>query len=291
MENLIISIILNIVKNIDLDNYKKYGKIIGILLWNVLNSRRNTAIESVYKHINVRNYSKASKIAKTSFINTGISFFEYLLLRNIDYKFIKTKVFIDAKSKKNLEILSLSTRPAVIITGHLGAWELLLKVLKFYLPEKQAKVVVKFPKNNFLVQLIRELRTDNNIEIVGHRLVTHKILPFLKKGGLTAFLADHNCLRKEAIFLPFLGEVAAVNFGPALIALRSKALVWPTFLLRSKEGFNFFLEDPLDTKELSGSLKEKIQKVTTFYTQCIEKKVLAYPEQWYWIHRRWKTRP
>ncbi|MDK2921941.1 MAG: Kdo2-lipid lauroyltransferase/acyltransferase [Desulfonauticus sp.] len=288
MENLSVNFIKYIAKKISTDSYQIYGEKIGILLWNLLSSRRKYAIESIIKHLNF-NYNKALSIAKKSFIHTGISYFESLMLENVDYRFIKEKVKI--KNEENLEKISKSKRPAVVVTGHLGSWELLLKVLRYYLPEKKSQIVVKFSKNKFLANLIGELRESKNIEIVGHRLVTHKIFPQLKRGGLAAFLVDHNCLRKEAIFLPFLNEIAAVNMGPALIALRTRALVWPTFLVRNREGFEFYLENPLDTQNLQGTLKDKVKDIASFYTQAVEKKVYSFPEQWYWLHRRWKTRP
>ena len=105
-----------------------------------------------------------------------------------------------------------------------------------------------------------------------------------------AFLVDHNTSRDEAIFLPFLGEEAAVNRGPALIAVRSNALVCPIFLLRDKDKYVLCMEEPLDPLELQGTSEEKIEAVTRFYTAAVERIVRRAPEQWFWMHNRWKTK-
>jgi KDO2-lipid IV(A) lauroyltransferase len=109
---------------------------------------------------------------------------------------------------------------------------------------------------------------------------------------MTAFLVDHNCSREEAVFLPFLGKTAAVNMGPALLALRSKALVLPVFLLR-EEGmqYRFQVGEALDTATLTGTREEKIRAIARFYTRAVEHMVHERPEQWFWMHKRWKTRP
>ncbi|SDN27952.1 KDO2-lipid IV(A) lauroyltransferase [Desulfonauticus submarinus] len=288
LDEIFIQLLINWSRSINIYSCDRYGRIIGLLLWNLLKKRREQTIFSIQKHLGL-DFIQAKSLAKQSFIHTGMAYFESFLVQNFDYKFMCDNVVTD--DLDNINLLKNSKRPAVIVTGHLGPWEMLLALLKFYLPNKSTQVVVKFPKNKFMAKLIKRLRTERNAEIVGHRLITYKLLPNLRQGGMAAFLVDHNTLKKEAIFLPFLGEIAAVNIGPALIALRAKALIWPAFVIREGTKIRLFLEKPLDTKTLNGTLKDKIKVITQFYTQAVEKKVLSYPEQWYWLHRRWKTRP
>ena len=87
-----------------------------------------------------------------------------------------------------------------------------------------------------------------------------------------------------------------MNAGPALLAVRSGAVVWPCFLVREPDGegrarYAFELHPPLDTTGLEGSREEKIRRTAMFYTEAVEATVRAHPEQWFWMHRRWKTRP
>jgi KDO2-lipid IV(A) lauroyltransferase len=90
--------------------------------------------------------------------------------------------------------------------------------------------------------------------------------------------------------MPFLGEEAAVNAGPALLAVRGKALVWPVVLVREGKDYVFRLLKPLDTAELTGTREENIQTAARFYTDAIEEFIREHPEQWFWMHDRWKTK-
>ena len=94
----------------------------------------------------------------------------------------------------------------------------------------------------------------------------------------------------EAFFLPFLGEEAAVNKGPAVLAVRAKALVWPIALIRDGDRYRIIIEEPLDTALLEGDAEEKALAVAAFYTEANERMVRRAPDQWFWMHNRWKTK-
>jgi KDO2-lipid IV(A) lauroyltransferase len=114
----------------------------------------------------------------------------------------------------------------------------------------------------------------------------------MRHQGMVGFLLDHNTSRKEAIFLPFFNDTAAVNMGPALLAARVKAMVYPVFLRRDgMRRYTLHMREPLDVAALEGSVSERVRQVAEFYTKAVEDEVRACPEQWLWMHDRWKTRP
>lgn len=86
--------------------------------------------------------------------------------------------------------------------------------------------VVRTYKNKLMDYVTTRLRSSHGADVIGHREAAFPVLRALRKNGYAAFLADHNTSRSEAFFLPFLGEEAAVNKGPAVLAVRAKALVW-----------------------------------------------------------------
>jgi KDO2-lipid IV(A) lauroyltransferase len=136
-----------------------------------------------------------------------------------------------------------------------------------------------------------DLRGARGMLMIDHRKASDIVLPKLRAGGVAAFLVDHNTSRKEAMFLPFLEDTAAVNMGPASLALRAKAAVYPVFLIRDgKGGHILHLLPPLHTATLEGSIKERVQAIAAFYTDAVAEMVRRHPEQWFWMHRRWKTR-
>jgi KDO2-lipid IV(A) lauroyltransferase len=158
---------------------------------------------------------------------------------------------------------------------------------------RKFQIVIQHQKNAALMNVQARLRTRRDIEIVHNKQRDRGLHRNLKNNGLSAFLVDHNCGRRKALFLPFLNKTAAVNKGPAQLAVFANALVWPVFLIRdqSQSRYRVISQPPLDVTALAGTKADRVMAVTHYYTAAVEAMVRRYPEQWYWIHKRWKTRP
>ncbi len=257
-------------------------------MWFILPKRRKIALYHVQRHLNLDKKS-SFELAKKSFIHSGIAFIELLIKRKVDFRFFNERVKI--KDRKIVEEVIKTKRPIVAVTAHIGSWELLGGLLSLAFKDRPSLIVVRHPKDEAFKEVLNRFRSAWNVDIVSNKESAPQILSCLKKNGIVAFLVDQNCGKRWAIFLKFFRDIAAVNMGPALMALRSKALVWPVFLLRNNN--NYILEsfEPLDTLTLRGNIKEKTKLVASFYTQKVEEIIKKYPEQWFWMHRRWKTRP
>ncbi len=264
------------------------GKLLGWLLWFFLPGRRRLARRTMEHHLGC-SPTESSKLVYRNFQHTGRSFLELLHSRKVDYRFMQNRVRIEEPQR--LETILGMQRPIVAITGHLGAWELLSGFIALYFPKRPCQIVVRHPKNEALKEMMLHFRSKNNVEIVSSKQAAPRVRSCLSKQGLSGFLVDHNTRRSQSVFLPFLREYAAVNMGPALLALRCKAVVWPIFMVRENGGYVIHNHEPLDTLTLEGSLREKVTRVAQFYTSEVEAMVERYPEQWLWMHKRWKTRP
>lgn len=264
---------------------RSLGNGLGTMLWYVLPGRRRLAIANIGRHLGMTPEA-ARQLAKESFAHNGRSFLECVLIPH----------FYDDSSRLRvprpdlLERLLDPSRPAVIISAHLGAWELLAAPLGKWNSDRISMAVVRKYRNLIIEQLTTRLRSAHGVQIIGHRDVAFSVVRALRKNGIVAFLADHNTRHNDAAFLPFLGEEAAVNKGPALLALCGKAQIWPVFMIREGDTFVLHLEEPLDTVTLEGANEEKILTATRFYTEAIERMIRLTPEQWFWMHNRWKTK-
>jgi KDO2-lipid IV(A) lauroyltransferase len=169
-------------------------------------------------------------------------------------------------------------------------WHLLPERKK--IAARHSQIVVRQSKDTYIRRIMDHYRGSEKVEIVHQDQAAREVLRCLQQNGITAFLVDHNCGRNQAVFVPFFNKRAAVNMGPAVLTVRAKALLWPIFLLRNGSGaYALQAYQPLDTVALQGSPKDKITFAAKFYTQVVEKMIRRYPEQCYWMHRRWKTRP
>lgn len=265
------------------------GRTLGTLMWTFLPFRRKRAITSVEKHLN-KNKKEAIYIAKKNFLHTGQAFIEIFFNLKVDYRFLND--FVEIKNEFILKEIKRLKRPVIAATAHLGAWELLSGLMSLLFPDIPTQIVIREPNDPVISAIVKRLRGKYKHEIVPRDNSVPRIVKVLKKNGMSAFLVDHNCGWRKAVFLPFLGEVAAVNFGPALMAVRTRAIVLPVFLVRGGEkGYKLYFLPYLDTKKCKGTLKEKVKAICEFYTNAVEEMVLKYPEQWYWIHNRWRTKP
>ena len=271
---------------------KTIGNALGSALWYCLPRRRRLAINSIERHLNV-SYSEATTIGKSSFQHNCRSFLEIFLVPTFTNNRLNEYLIEDSEGA--FEQIEQIEYAIVGSTAHMGAWEILAALVgEKGNPSGKAQplIVVRSNKNEQLNDLIFKLRGGRGAKILGHRNAVFTVLRSLKKKGIAAFLVDHNTKRKEAIFVDFLGEPAAVNSGPAFLALKGKAVVLPVFLVRNEQGgYTFIVEPALNTEELEGSREEKIQQITLFYTRAVERVIKKYPEQWFWMHNRWKTKP
>lgn len=264
---------------------RKAGLGLGRLFWLCLRKRRQLAIGNIYSHLGYP-HAKARLIARESFTQNADSFLECVLVP----EFGMDHPLLHIERPDLLERLKRENRPAVAATGHLGAWELLAGLLGDISSERDRIVVVRRYRNATLHYVTTRLRSSRGARAIGHREATFPVLHALRQNGCVAFLVDHNTGSSESVFLPFLGEEAAVNKGPALLAVRANAKIWPIFLLRKNGKYILTQEEPLDTATLHGSTEEKIEEAARFYTQAMERAVRRAPEQWFWMHNRWKTR-
>ncbi|MEG6506792.1 lysophospholipid acyltransferase family protein [Nitratidesulfovibrio sp. 1201_IL3209] len=270
------------------DAVARHGDRLGALLWHCLPGRRRQAAQAIARHLGVTQ-QEAERIARESFAHNARSFLELVLVDRFGLEQTGTRLIID-----NPELFARlygSQRPVVAATAHLGAWEFMASLLGQWRPDHPRMVVVRRNGNRTLNDFIFAMRGAQGVQVVDHRNAVFTVLKGLKRNGCAGFLVDHNCRRDEAIFLPFLGETAAVNMGPALLAVRAEAEVWPAFLVRECDRYRLLIDEPLDTATLDGDRADKVEAVARFYTEAVERAVRAHPEQWFWMHKRWKTRP
>ena len=262
------------------------GTFMGRLIWRFVPSRRELAIRSIMKHLG-KDREEAERIALESFIHNGRSFLEIILTR--DFGLDSPRLRFDPPEL--FEELKNCQRPIVAATAHFGSWELLASLLgQVYEAPRPRMVVVRRYPDPAVQEFIASCREATGAEMVGHRRAAMGVIRALHKNGIAAFLVDHNTTKRESVFLPFLGETAAVNAGPALLAVRGKALVWPVVLVREGRDYVFRLQKPLDTETLTGTREENIEAAARFYTEAVENFIREHPEQWFWMHDRWKTK-
>jgi len=176
----------------------------------------------------------------------------------------------------------------ILLGAHFGNWEWIPTALG--IAGAPMHIIVRPIDNPFIDRMIHALRERHGNTVLNKRTDTPEVIRLLRKGEAIGFLLDQNVGREKAIFVDYFGRPAGTNKALATIALRTGAPVVPMFVIRQKYGHKIVIEKPMDLPR-SGVLKDDLVEITRLFTNKIESYVRQYPEQWLWLHRRWKTRP
>jgi len=225
-------------------------------------------------------------LAKQVFKNALQIVFEIGWSLNLDEKRLMEHFTIEGRS--HIKNAYEKGQGVLVLTGHFGNWELLSVIgamLAYPLSVLYRPLDLK-PLDRFF----NKLRTRFGGKLIPLKRSMFAILKSLGRGEMVVLLMDQNVDWYEGVFVDFMGHRACTNKGLALIALKTKAPVIPAFLVREKGGFTakFLPEIPL---KMTGDTTRDVEDNTRQYNQVIESFLRQYPDQWFWLHQRWKTRP
>lgn len=180
----------------------------------------------------------------------------------------------------------------IVVSGHLGNWEL---VAQYFTQAGVPLSVVVRPMHNPLFDVeINQTRRIRGAEVIPTRGTLKELISAIKKKRVVAFLIDQDA-RKEGIFVNFFSKPASTFTGPAVLLYRYKVPILPMFTVRTTlNQHRVIFTTPIYPKDFinGNSLTEEvIKKIVQVYTSVLESFVREYPEQYFWFHRRWKTKP
>ena len=200
------------------------------------------------------------------------------------------KSLIECSGLDRLQAAARKQRGVILFTGHLGAWEMTSFGLSLF--GHPLSFLVRPIDNPKIEAMIDQARTSHGNRTIDKTSAAREMLQILKDGGTLGILVDLNTLDREAIFVDFFGRPASTTFIVAKLALRTGAEVVPVFAPWDKEQkrIKLIVDEPLRI-ERTGDEEEDVRRLTQAYTRVVEDYVRRYPDQWLWIHRRWKTRP
>jgi KDO2-lipid IV(A) lauroyltransferase len=176
----------------------------------------------------------------------------------------------------------------LVITAHFGPWELLPLVPT--LCYGQSHMVARPLDNPWLDDLFTAMREREGSRIIRKRAAVQAILQVLRRGETVGVLIDQHISEREGVVVPFFARPASTAYAPALIAMRSGAAVFPVVILREGRGrYRVLIADEVPVRR-SRDFKADLVENTARFTAAIEGFIRKYPDHWFWVHRRWKTR-
>ncbi len=181
-------------------------------------------------------------------------------------------------------------RGVLFLTAHLGGWELgsFVHSLHGY----PLRIVMRPLDNPYLDALVRRYRTLHGNSTFGKQDFARGLLAAMRAGETVGVLMDTNMTPPQGVFVQFFGHLACTASGIARVALRTGAAVVPAFTIWDEKLGKYRIRFDLALQLVStGDDEADALANTALCTRHIEDCIRQFPDQWLWVHRRWKTRP
>lgn len=262
---------------------RRIGMCIGRIAYLVDRSHRLIARENLCAVFKNKKLQEIDKIIKRVYLNLGQSLAEFFYIPWINRGFVDK--FVEIKGKEYMDRALAQGRGVINVVGHFGNWELINPIYRVF---DYPLTAVAYPQNNKLTnEVINQYRTSTGAVIVSNEEPYKNLVEILRKGRLLSLVADQDA-GDHGIFVDFLGKQASTAKGPAILALRTPAPIIITCLVRKGSGYQMIMSEPLEIVK-TGNWKEDVLINTRLWCKVLEDHIQQYPDQWFWLHRRWKT--
>jgi KDO2-lipid IV(A) lauroyltransferase len=261
---------------------QRVGRGIGRLAWALGRRDRRRTLDHLALAFPVLPENAHRALGRDCFRHQGMNLAECLHLLHKDCADLARHV--EVEGWEEVERARANGRPLVLVTGHCGNWEILGAALNCRgLGMAVVARSLDEPRLQGMLAGLRDRFGTATIER-GSGAAARQILGILRRGGALGMLIDQDT-KVDGVWVPFFGRSAFTPVGAAKIALRQGTDVIPTFVERRPDGSHRIRIHPaLD-------LPEDPREATAMMTRAIEEQVRRHPEQWVWMHRRWRRQP
>jgi KDO2-lipid IV(A) lauroyltransferase len=228
--------------------------------------------------------SQIRRIVKDLYKNFGETLVEILRIPDVNKAYIEKYVRIE--NIHHIDNALTKGHGIIFLTGHFGNWELssITSVLVGY----PLLVLVREQKMTRLNDALNAYRESKGCKVVKKGMATREIYEHLQRNGIVGILSDQDAGKKGA-FVNFFGRPTSTHRGAFTLSGKTGAVIIPTFMVRTNGAYHrLFLESPIEITADDESIEfEAMQK----FASALEGYIRQYPEQWLWLHKRWKSTP
>ena len=260
-----------------------------VLFYPILGSARRRIRSHVTEILGITDEKELKRFVNSNMNHTIRSFLELMQSWKMKHKrFLKKYVSFGEEA---LEIAADRSQGVVFAEGHFGNWEIPIPAYAsvgfkvYYAAQKLS--------NPYVDWVVRKIREGYGGGGAIYLKESEKYIPLLRRKEPIGLVSDQDA-GSEGVFVNFMGKPASTHMGPAVLAYLGKAKLAVGFCIFQGRGRYVFYARTLyrfQNKSDFGSSREAAEKLTALWVSEMEKEVRKYPEQYFWVHRRWKTKP
>jgi KDO2-lipid IV(A) lauroyltransferase len=226
------------------------------------------------------------KIAKNVYINLGTVAAEFFEIPSLTRENMSD--WVTFEGLENYTNALAKQKGILFYTGHFGNWELLAAC--FGLQNMHVSIIYRALDNQILEDFVAWFRRYTGHKVIPKGGASQKIIELLKKNEMIGVLIDQNVSWREGVFVDFFGRPASTTKRFADLALRTGAPVVSAFIIRQADGkYRIVVNEEVEITRTDDYEKDLFDNTQRF-TRIIEDVVRRYPDQYFWIHQRWKTK-
>jgi KDO2-lipid IV(A) lauroyltransferase len=264
------------------------GRQLGIVMYYLDWEHRKVALQNLSLAFGQeKSASEIRGIARRTFQNLGMTTIEFFRIPKMDAETFKERVKIEGLEEA-LRLLE-KKKGALLLIGHFGNWELMGLMSKVI--GNPIMVIAKpMKKNKWVDQFITRIRNAGGLEVISSVKASRKVMKALSQNRVVGILIDQRAKRSEGVWADFFGRKAPTTPSLAVLAMKTSAPVLPVFMVRN--GFQkhrLLIKEPLELIH-TGDIKKDVDANTQLFNHTLESMIRQYPDQWFWVHRRWERK-
>ena len=285
-EYLLLRGLLAFVSRLDTKQVRGWGTALGRIAFDLVRLRRKVTTSNLARAYPEWVRDKVEEVARACYAEIGLTFLEMFAMAGWRMEARAARVHV--VDPEQFATARDAGRGAVLLGGHLGNWELAGSAIAAF--GHPTSVMVARQRNRRVDALVREARERAGMRVFYTDEGLRPVLRALRRGEFVAFLFDQDAGRTGR-FVPFFGRPASSPIGPFRFARLADCPIIAGLSVRQADGtYRLEMPGPLRVaRDLPPEVAE--EEALARATVLLEEAVRRHPEQWFWMHRRWKTRP
>jgi len=261
---------------------------LGWMAFHLARERQKVALQNLHIAFDQeKSKREIHAIAKRTFQNLGMTAVEFFRIPRMDVETFKRKV--EVVGREIAEEVLYNKKGALLLLSHLGNWEMMGLMSKVL--ENPIMVIARpIKKNRWLDRMVSEIREATGLEVISTGKASRKVIQALSQNRLVGILIDQRAKRSEGVWVDFFGRTASTTPALAVLAMRTGSPVLPVFMIRNGyRKHRLLVQEPLQFAD-TGDVKKDVETNTQLINHTLESMIRQYPDQWFWVHRRWERK-
>ncbi len=262
------------------------ARLFAFLAFHVLRIRRKVALDNLGLAFPEKPSKWRKRTAYSSYLHFSLVILEFMKMQKWSKRHLEERVY--RARIENVVRPVKNDRGAIVVSGHYGNWE--VAVNYFYVRGIRSAVIQQRQKNVLVNKRMKEWRENWGLQIIYPRGAVQNCEKALRAGRMIALLGDQDA-GDRGIFVSFFNRPSSTHTGAAILHMKTAA---PLFLgLSTRVGIYQFDVDMIPVKDRSGQVfsRDNLQILTADLMRLLERAIRKHPQQYFWMHRRWKTSP